>query len=84
MDITEKLAQVADTKGIDILAKHLVCYEARAEIERLRAQLLETQLLSHDWMAKHDRLLGFIQARPAVLKELIAIEQSSSGNGQSS
>jgi proline dehydrogenase len=36
MDIVEKLKQVADTKDIDILAKHLVCYEAANEIERLR------------------------------------------------
>ncbi len=38
MDITEKLEQVAEHK-IDILAKALVCYEAKVEIERLRAAL---------------------------------------------
>lgn len=38
MDICEKLRQVADTKDIDILAKHLVCREAADEIERLRAE----------------------------------------------
>lgn len=35
MDIIEKLKQVAETKDIDILAKHLVCMEAVDEIERL-------------------------------------------------
>jgi hypothetical protein len=36
VDITEKLEQVAEHK-VDILAKALVCYEAKDEIERLRA-----------------------------------------------
>lgn len=34
--------------------------------------MLDTLRLSRDWMDKHDQLLGFIQARPALLKELIA------------
>lgn len=45
----------------------------RTEIERLCAELLDARKLSHEWMKKHDKLLGFIQARPAVLKELIEL-----------
>ena len=47
------------------------CEAAYEEIERLREQAVEDQRLSFSWMAKHDRLLGFIQKRPAMLKELI-------------
>lgn len=43
----------------------------RAEVERLQADHLDVLKLSHEWMAKHDRLLAFIQARPEMLKELI-------------
>lgn len=39
-----------------------------------RGQLLDASRLSHEWMRKHDRLLGFIQKRPEMLKELIAFE----------
>ena len=34
-------------------------------------ELLASRILAHEWMKKHDKLLGFIQARPKVLKELI-------------
>ena len=37
----------------------------------IRDQLCDIQRLSFDWMKKHDRLLGFIQKHPALLKELI-------------
>lgn len=46
--------------------------EAAIEIKRLREQFWETARTSHEWMQKHDGLLGFIQKRSAVLKELIA------------
>ena len=52
--------------------------QLEAEIERLRADLQQTWSLSLEWQKKHDKLLGFIQKRPAVLKELIehdAVEQ---------
>lgn len=40
--------------------------------DALLEQLAQTNSLSLEWMQKHDRLLGFIQARPAILRELIA------------
>lgn len=50
-------------------------HQLRAEIERLRAELQDATRLSHEWMKKHDKLLGFIQKRPEVLKELIAADR---------
>jgi hypothetical protein len=48
VDITEKLERVAEHK-VDILAKALVCYEAKAEIERLRAIIQNAALaIGHD------------------------------------
>jgi hypothetical protein len=38
----------------------------------IRDQLVDACQLAHEWMSKHDKLLGFIQERPALLKELIA------------
>jgi hypothetical protein len=50
-------------------------YEIKqAEVERLRADHLAALKLSREWMVKHDHLLGFIQARPVLLKELIELE----------
>ncbi len=34
-------------------------------------QSLENSKLAHHWMVKHDKLLGFIQKRPAMLAQLI-------------
>lgn len=45
--------------------------KAEAENILLRQWHLEALRLSHAWMVKHDALLGFVQARPAVLEELI-------------
>lgn len=33
--------------------------------------LVEAQKLAHDWMVKHDKLLGFIQRHPDMLAKLI-------------
>jgi len=49
---------------------------AADEIERLRA-------LSFEWMTKHDRLLGFIQKRPDLLKELITDDKQYEGDRRS-
>jgi muramidase (phage lysozyme) len=45
-----------------------------AEIERLRDQMVDMQGETFAWMKKHNKLLAFIQARPAMLKELIEEE----------
>lgn len=54
----------------------------RAEVDRQHDRILETSKLSYDWMRKHDELLGFIQARPAVLKELIQHRAGASAQTQ--
>jgi hypothetical protein len=38
----------------------------------MHEELLASRKLSFEWMRKHDKLLAFIQARPAMLRELIA------------
>lgn len=52
-------------------AKRLL-HNSDSVLPAVREQLLDAIRLSHEWMQKHDKLLGFIQKRPSVLKELIA------------
>lgn len=67
--------------GFDLYGDHKSIQEARrflheaGTVPALRERLLEASRLSNDWMIKHDRLLKFIQDRPAILKELIEIER---------
>lgn len=55
----------------DIPALLALVSDLQGQIERLQARNLEHNKLSHEWMVKHDKLLGFIQDRPAMLAELI-------------
>ena len=52
--------------------------KAREEVERLKHRIVshessavDAHKLATEWMDRHDQLLGFIQARPDVLKQLI-------------
>src|SRR5258708_106532 len=72
------------------LAKRLVTAHCRitelrkqaSEIAALHSRVAQAEdsaaeswRLSHEWMVKHDKLLGFIQKRPTMLKELIESER---------
>lgn len=63
-----------DRKSIDE-AKHLQHEAGNVEVY-YRPELLASRKLAHEWMVKHDKLLGFIQKRPAMLKELIETAQN--------
>ena len=51
-------------------AKRLL-HNSDTRLPAIEDRLHETTHLSFEWMKKHDRLLGFIQKHPALLKELI-------------
>ena len=51
-------------------AKRLL-HNSDSRLPAIEERLLEETRLSFEWQKKHDKLLGFIQKRPALLKELI-------------
>lgn len=68
------LSEAKEEAGYDINTSFDVVWkETRERIRETEKHAAETAILAHDWMKRHDALLGFIQSRnePGVLLDFL-------------